>query len=263
LSIRVAPSMAPKPTDVSDAGNGFQEHARFAAHRGSYLDVQHLGPPRCPRSSRVYPAPRLAALWSLSGRLPWPQDHRTLGSFMDYRAVEFCTCLGHLIQQPRCDEGDRAAGWERMNPEAAVPLALGPAGAHFEEDHVLAVGFISRYRAVATGPGPAAIGVQDAQPEGLFRVLPRARVGERVERAFAPDELPVTQPRVNGELKAVRVGVHTAHGNSHVIVADQGQPGGGKRGNYAVWPHPGLIPALVERGSTRSGVPSKKLTPSG
>jgi hypothetical protein len=48
-----------------------------------------------------------------------------------------------------------------MNPEAAVPLALGPAGAHFKEDQVLAVGFISRYRAVAAGPGSAAIGVQD------------------------------------------------------------------------------------------------------
>jgi hypothetical protein len=35
----------------------FQEHARFAVHHGSYLDVRHLGPPRCPRSSRVYPAP--------------------------------------------------------------------------------------------------------------------------------------------------------------------------------------------------------------
>ena len=42
---------------TSGLGNGFQEHARFAVHHGSYLDVQHLGPPGCPRSSRVYPAP--------------------------------------------------------------------------------------------------------------------------------------------------------------------------------------------------------------
>jgi hypothetical protein len=37
--------------------NGFQEHARFAVRHGSYVDVQHLVAPRCPRSSRVYPMP--------------------------------------------------------------------------------------------------------------------------------------------------------------------------------------------------------------
>ena len=129
---------------------------------------------------------------------------------MDHRTIQFCTSLGHLIQQqPRCDEGDRAAWRKRMNPEATVPLALGTTGPNFEQDQVLAIGSMSRYRAVAAGPGSAAIGIPDAQPEGLFRFPACARVGERVEGTFAPDELPVTQPRVDGELEAIWVGGHT------------------------------------------------------
>jgi hypothetical protein len=183
-----------------------------------------------------------------------PQDHRALGGFMDHRTIQLCMCLGHLVQQPRCDEGDRAAWWKRMNPEATVPLALGAAGANFEQDQVLTVGAMSRYGAVAAGPGSAAIGVLDAQAESLFR-LPCARVGERVERTFAPDEFPFTEPRMDGELEAIRVGGHTAHGDGHVVVADQEHFGRGKSGNYAVWPHPGRVSRPLELGSRplRSG----------
>jgi hypothetical protein len=136
-----------------------------------------------------------------------------------------------------------------MNPELAVPLALAPAGADFLEDQVLAVGVINRYRPVAAGPGPAAIGVQNAQPEGLFRYLSCARVGVRVEGAFTPDELLMMQPRMNGELEAVRVGQRVAHGNGYLICADQEQSGGGKPGDYAVWPRPVRIPGPVEPGA--------------
>ena len=121
---------------------------------------------------------------------------------MDNRAVQFCPSLVHPIQQPRRDEGNRPVWWQRVNPEPAVPLALAPTGADFLEDQVLAVGVINRYRSVAAGPGPAAIGVQDAQPEGLFRCLPCARVGIRVEGAFAPDEILMMQSRMDGELEA-------------------------------------------------------------
>jgi hypothetical protein len=85
---------------------------------------------------------------------------------MDYRAVQVCPGLGHLVQQPGCDEGNRAVRWQRVNPEPAVPLALGPAGAGFAENQILVVvAVINRPRPKGAGPGPAAIGVQDAQPQ--------------------------------------------------------------------------------------------------
>ena len=227
--------------------NGFQERQWFTDRYRCYLRRRCWRIARRARSSRVYPASRLAALWSLS-RLIWPQDHRAPGGLTDNRAVQFCPSLGHLIQQPRRDEGDQAAWWQRMNPEPAVPLALAPAGADFLEDQVLAVGVINRYRPVAAGPGPAAIGVQDTQPKGLFRYLPCARVGARIEGTIAPGELLMTQPRMDGELKAVRVGQRVAHGNGYLIGADQEQSGGGKPGDYTVWPRPVRIPGPVEPG---------------
>ena len=90
-----------------------------------------------------------------------------------------------------------------------------------------AVGFLINHRArpVAGGPDSAAIGVQDAQPERLFGCPRGARVRERVERTCAPHESLLAQPDVDGEFKAVRVATHAAHGNGHVIGADQQQPG--------------------------------------
>src|SRR5580693_5766880 len=108
---------------------------------------------------------------------------------MDDRAVQLGPRLRHLVQQPGHHEGDRAGRWQWVSPEAAIPLAVGPTGADFAQDQVLAVSFINRYRAVAAGPGPAAIGVPDAQPEGQFRLLAGARVGQRINWALAPDEL--------------------------------------------------------------------------
>jgi hypothetical protein len=155
-------------------------------------------------------------------------------------------CLGHLVQQPRRDEGDRAVWWQRMNPEVPVPLALAPATANREQDQVPAVGFLINHRArpVAGGPGSAAIGVQDPQPERLFGCPCGPRVRERVERTGAPHESLLAQPHVDGEFKAVRVATHAAHGNGHVIGADQQQPGRGPAGDHAVLPHPrrGLRP---------------------
>ena len=81
-----------------------------------------------------------------------------------------------------------------VNPELAVPLAFGPAGAGFGQDQVLAVGVVHRYRLVVAAPGPAAVGVQDAEPESLFGVLHGDWVGGRVEGAYAPGELLVMQP---------------------------------------------------------------------
>src|ERR1700723_1132846 len=124
--------------------------------------------------------------------LIWPQGHRALDGLMDYRAVQVCPGLGHLVQQPGCDEGNRAVRWQRVNPEPAVPLALGPAGAGFAENQILVVvAVINRPRPKGTGPGPAAIGVQGSQPQGQVRVPVGARVGGRVEGARAPGELPV------------------------------------------------------------------------
>ena len=133
-----------------------------------------------------------------------------------------------------------------MNPELAIPLALAPTGADFPEDQVLAVGVLNRYRPVAAGPGPAAIGVHDTQPESLFRYLPCAGVGTRIEGAFAPDELLMMQSRVNGELEAVRVGQGVAHDNGYLVGANQEQSGGGKPGDYTVGPRPVRIPGSVE-----------------
>jgi hypothetical protein len=138
-------------------------------------------------------------------------------------------------------------------------LALASAGADFLKDQVLAAVIISRYWPVAAGPGPAAIGIQDAQPEGLFRYQPCARVGDRVERALAPDELLITQSRMDGELEAVRVSQSVAHGNGYLIGAGKEQSNGSKPGDYTVWPPPGRVPGLSNRGGTRSGVSSKKL----
>ena len=110
---------------------------------------------------------------------------------MDYRAVQVCPGLGHLVQQPGCDEGDRAVRWQRVNPELAVPLALGPAGAGFAENQILVVvAVVNRPRPKGAGPGPAAIGVQDAQPQGQVRVRVGARVGGRVEGARAQGSCP-------------------------------------------------------------------------
>src|ERR1700721_2560685 len=89
--------------------------------------------------------------------LIWPQGHRALDGLMDYRAVQVCPGLGHLVQQPGCDEGNRAVRWQRVNPEPAVPLALGPAGAGFAEHQILVVvAVINRPRPKGAGPGPAA-----------------------------------------------------------------------------------------------------------
>ena len=96
-----------------------------------------------------------------------------------------------------------------MNPEVTVPLTIGPATADFEEGKVLAVGFTS-LRVAASGRGSAAIGVQDSQPERLFRCLPCTQVRDRVGRGPAPWEILVAYPRVDGELEAVRIGTQTA-----------------------------------------------------
>lgn len=168
---------------------------------------------------------------------------------MDNRAVQLCPSLVHPIQQPRRDEGDRPVWWQRVNPELAVPLALVPTGAGFLEDQVLAVGVINSYRLVAPGPGPAAIGVQDTQPEGLFRYLPCARVGIRIEGAFAPDELLMMQSRVDGELEAVRVDQRVAHDNGYLIGADQEQSGAGKPGDDTGRSRPVSAPGSVEPGT--------------
>jgi hypothetical protein len=54
---RTAANETRTETGAASVPKGFQEHARFVVHHGFYLDVQHLDPPRRPRSSRVYPAP--------------------------------------------------------------------------------------------------------------------------------------------------------------------------------------------------------------
>jgi hypothetical protein len=181
--------------------------------------------------------------------LIWPQDHRTLDGLMDYRTVQVCPGLGHLVQQPGCDEGDRAVRRQRVNPEPAVPLPFGPAGPGFAQDQILVVvAVVSRSRPIGAGPGPTAIGVQDAQPEGQVRVRVGARVAGRVEGACAPGELPVMHPRMDGELETVRVGLHAAHGHGQLIGADQEQSDGGKPGDYAVWPWcPGRPSAPLRR----------------
>jgi hypothetical protein len=46
-----------RPTPVA-LGDGFQDRARFAVHRGSHLDVQHLDPPRCPDHPAYIPCLR-------------------------------------------------------------------------------------------------------------------------------------------------------------------------------------------------------------
>jgi hypothetical protein len=135
-----------------------------------------------------------------------------------------------------------------MNPEPSIPLALAPAGADFPEDQVLAVGVISRYRPVGTGPGPAVIGVQNTQSEGLFRCLLCARVGIRIEGAFAPYEVVMMQSRMDGELEAVRVDQRVAHGNGYLIGADQEQSGAGKPRDDTGRPRPVRTPGPVEPG---------------
>ena len=135
-----------------------------------------------------------------------------------------------------------------MNPEPAVPLALGPTATDFLDDQVLAVGVINRYWPVGSGPGPAAIGVQDTQPEGLFRCLPCAGIGIRIEGAFAPDEIAMMQSRMDGELEAVRVDQRVAHDNSYLIGADQEQSGAGKPRDDTVRPRPVRTPGPVEPG---------------
>ena len=65
---------------------------------------------------------------------------------------------------------------------------------------------------------------------------------------IGPDEPLMMQPRMDGELEAVRVGQRVADGNGYLIGADQEQSGGGKPGDYAVWPHPVRIPRPVEPG---------------
>src|SRR5262249_49876453 len=125
-----------------------------------------------------------------------------------------------------------------MNPETAVPLAICAAGADLAQDQLPAVSFIDRYRTMAAGSGPAAIGGPGAQPEGQVRCLPRARVGERVQWALAPDELLVTQPRIDGELEAVRVAKHIAYGHGYLVGAGQEQADRGKAGHDTVRPPP-------------------------
>ena len=136
-----------------------------------------------------------------------------------------------------------------MNPELAVPLALGPTGADFLDDQVLAVGVINRYWPVGSGPGPAAIGVQETKPEGLFRCLPGAGIGIRIEGAFAPDELLMMQSRMDGELEAVRVDQRVAHGNGYLIGADQEQSGAGESRDDTGGPRPVPTPGPVEPGT--------------
>ena len=43
---------------------------------------------------------RPSAVVRLASRLVRPDDHRPLGSFVDRRAVQFSTCLGHPVEQP-------------------------------------------------------------------------------------------------------------------------------------------------------------------
>jgi len=44
------------------------------------------------------------------GRVAGPDGHRSPGGFEDHLTIQLGACLGHPVQQPGCDEGDRAAG---------------------------------------------------------------------------------------------------------------------------------------------------------
>ena len=134
------------------------------------------------------------------------------------------------------------SGGKRVKPEATIPLAVGPAGADSRRSR-------SSPSASSTGIGrwlcfgPAAIGVEDAQPEGQFRFLPGAWVSERVERALAPDELLVTQPGIDGELEAVRVAELRCHGNGRLIGAGQEHADRARPGITPLAAAPGRMPA--------------------
>src|SRR5689334_5211207 len=123
-----------------------------------------------------------------------------------------------------------------MNPEVTVPLTIRSAAADFEEGQVLAAGFFTSLRVAADGRGPAAIGVQDAQPKRLFRCLPCTRIRDRVGRGHAPWQVLVTDPRVDGELEAVRIGAQAADSDGHLIGADHRHRGRGYGRDYPVRP---------------------------
>jgi hypothetical protein len=104
-------------------------------------------------------------------RLSWPQRHGTAGSRPDRGAVQFGAGLGDAVLRPRRDQGHWPVGRQRVNPEVPVLAAAAATAPALLQDQPPVIGIVRRPVVRAGGGRPAAIGIQNAQPQLVIAPL--------------------------------------------------------------------------------------------